>query len=121
MIWGYGIMGLILALLWWQNGSLKEDIKEQNALNKIAIEANERWEAEISKLNSEFAKGLETLSELKSKKEVERVYVKEVSSNTNSCIDAINAVYERLWHQSGDSNTSTSSSTKDTKAAISAK
>lgn len=121
MIWGYGIMGLILALLWWQNGSLKEDIKEQNALNKIAIEANERWEAEISKLNSEFAKGLETLSELKSKKEIERVYVKEVSNNTNSCIDAINGVYERLWHQRGDNNTSASSSAKDTKAAISAK
>lgn len=99
MIWGYGIMGLILALLWWQNDSLQDELKEQHTINKIAIEANERWESEISKLNSEFAKGLETLSELKSKKEVERVYVKEVSSNTNSCIDAINAVYERLWER----------------------
>lgn len=121
MIWGYGIMGLILALLWWQNDTLQDDIKEQNALNKIAIEANERWEAEVSKLNSEFAKGLETLSELKSKKEVERVYVKEVSNKTDSCIDAINAVYERLQHQRGDNNTSASPSTKDTKAAIPAK
>lgn len=99
MIWGYGIMGLILALLWWQNGSLKDELKEQHTINKMAINANERWEAEISKLNSEFAKGLETLSELKSKKEIERVYVKERSSNTNSCIDAINAVYERLWER----------------------
>lgn len=120
MIWGYGIMGLILALLWWQNDSLQDELKEQHTINKMAINANERWESEVSKLNSEFAKGLETLSELKSKKEVERVYVKEVSSNTNSCIDAINAVYERLWHQSGDNNTSASSNTKDTKAAISA-
>lgn len=99
MIWGYGIMGLILALLWWQNGSLKDELKEQHTINKMAINANERWEAEISKLNSEFAKGLETLSELKSKKEIERVYVKEVSNNTNSCIDAINGVYERLWER----------------------
>ncbi|WP_086240367.1 hypothetical protein [Campylobacter devanensis] len=99
MIWGYGIMGLILALLWWQNGSLQDELKEQHTINKMAINANERWEAEISKLNSEFAKGLETLSELKSKKEVERVYVKERSSNTNSCIDAINGVYERLWER----------------------
>ena len=99
MIWGYGIMGLILALLWWQNDSLQDELKEQHTINKMAINANERWEAEISKLNSEFAKGLETLSELKSKKEVERVYVKEVSSNTNSCIDAVNAVYERLWER----------------------
>ena len=120
MIWGYGIMGLILALLWWQNDSLKEEIKEQNALNKIAIEANERWESEVAKLNSEFAKGLEALSELKSKKEVERVYVKEVSNKTDSCIDAINAVFERL-QQNSDNNTSTSSSAKDTKAAISTK
>lgn len=121
MIWGYGIMGLILALLWWQNDSLQDELKEQHTINKMAIKANERWEAEISKLNSEFAKGLETLSELKSKKEVERVYVKERSSNTNSCIDAINAVFERLQQQSGDNNTSTSPSTKDTKAVISAK
>lgn len=99
MIWGYGIMGLILALLWWQNGSLQDELKEQHTINKMAINANERWEAEVSKLNSEFAKGLETLSELKSKKEVERVYVKERSSNTNSCIDAINGVYERLWER----------------------
>ena len=120
MIWGYGIMGLILALLWWQNGSLKEDIKEQNALNKIAIEANERWEAEISKLNSEFAKGLETLSELKSKKEVERVYVKERSSNTNSCIDAINGVYERLWERENNATTSNAKSSY-TNEPISAK
>ncbi|WP_086290853.1 hypothetical protein [Campylobacter devanensis] len=99
MIWGYGIMGLILALLWWQNDSLQDELKEQHTINKMAINANERWEAEISKLNSEFAKGLETLSELKSKKEIERVYVKEVSNNTNSCIDAVNAVYERLWER----------------------
>ncbi|WP_086241843.1 hypothetical protein [Campylobacter devanensis] len=120
MIWGYGIMGLILALLWWQNDSLKEDIKEQNALNKIAIEANERWEAEVSKLNSEFAKGLETLSELKSKKEVERVYVKEVSNNTNSCIDAVNAVYERLWERENNRTTSNAKSSY-TNEPISAK
>ena len=120
MIWGYGIMGLILALLWWQNGSLKEDIKEQNALNKIAIEANERWETEISKLNSEFAKGLETLSELKSKKEVERVYVKEVSNNTNSCIDAVNAVYQRLWERENNRTTSNAKSSY-TNEPISAK
>lgn len=117
----YGILALILGLLWWQNGSLQDELKEQHTINKMAINANERWEAEISKLNSEFAKGLETLSELKSKKEVERVYVKEVSSNTNSCIDAINGVYERLWHQSGDNNTSASSSVKDTNEPISAK
>lgn len=95
----YGILALILVLLWWQNGSLQDELKEQHTINKMAINANERWEAEISKLNSEFAKGLETLSELKSKKEVERVYVKEVSNNTNSCIDAINGVYERLWER----------------------
>lgn len=95
----YGILALILGLLWWQNGSLQDELKEQHTLNKIAIEANNKWEAEVSKLNSEFAKGLETLSELKSKKEVERVYVKEVSNNTNSCIDAINGVYERLWER----------------------
>lgn len=95
----YGILALILGLLWWQNGSLQDELKEQHTINKMAINANERWEAEISKLNSEFAKGLETLSELKSKKEVERVYVKEVSNNTNSCIDAINGVYERLWER----------------------
>lgn len=118
MIWAYGIMGLILALLWWQNDTLQDELKEQNTLNKIAIEVNDRWEAEVSKLNSEFAKGLEALSELKSKKEVERVYVKEVSSKTDSCIDAINAVYERLQYQRGDNNTSASSSAKDTKAAL---
>ena len=95
----YGILALILVVLWWQNGSLQDELKEQHTINKMAINANERWEAEISKLNSEFAKGLETLSELKSKKEVERVYVKERSSNTNSCIDAINGVYERLWER----------------------
>ncbi|WP_096013491.1 hypothetical protein [Campylobacter lanienae] len=92
----YGILALILGLLWWQNGSLQDELKEQHSINKMAINANERWEAEVSKLNSEFAKGLETLSELKSKKEVERVYVKEISNNTFSCIDAVNAVYERL-------------------------
>lgn len=95
----YGILALILGLLWWQNGSLQDELKEQHTLNKIAIEANNKWEAEISKLNSEFAKGLETLSELKSKKEIERVYVKEISNNTFSCIDAINGVYERLWER----------------------
>ncbi|WP_261517673.1 hypothetical protein [Campylobacter lanienae] len=110
MIWGYGIMGLILALLWWQNDSLQDELKEQHTINKMAINANERWEAEISKLNSEFAKGLETLSELKSKKEVERVYVKEVSNNTNSCIDAINAVYERLWERENNRTTSNTKS-----------
>lgn len=110
MIWGYGIMGLILALLWWQNGSLQDELKEQHTINKMAINANERWEAEISKLNSEFAKGLETLSELKSKKEIERVYVKEVSSNTNSCIDAINGVYERLWERENNRTTSNAKS-----------
>ncbi|WP_086288915.1 hypothetical protein [Campylobacter devanensis] len=120
MIWGYGIMGLILALLWWQNGSLQDELKEQHTINKMAINANERWEAEISKLNSEFAKGLETLSELKSKKEVERVYVKEVSNNTNSCIDAVNAVYERLWERENNRTTSNAKSSY-TKAAISAK
>lgn len=95
----YGILALILGLLWWQNGSLQDELKEQHTLNKMAIEANNKWEAEVSKLNSEFAKGLETLSELKSKKEVERVYVKEISNNTFSCIDAVNAVYERLWER----------------------
>ena len=120
MIWGYGIMGLILALLWWQNGSLQDEIKEQHALNKIAIEANDRWEAEVSKLNSEFAKGLETLSELKSKKEVERVYVKEVSSNTNSCIDAINGVYERLL-QRENNRTNKDAKSSYTNEPISAK
>ncbi|WP_086253644.1 hypothetical protein [Campylobacter sp. P091] len=120
MIWGYGIMGLILALLWWQNGSLQDELKEQHTINKMAINANERWEAEISKLNSEFAKGLETLSELKSKKEVERVYVKERSSNTNSCIDAINAVYERLWERENNRTTSNAKSSY-TNEPISAK
>lgn len=117
----YGILALILGLLWWQNGSLQDELKEQHSINLLVTKANEKWQDEIEKLNLEFSKGLESLSELKSKKEVERVYVKEVSSNTNSCIDAVNAVYERLWHQSGDNNTSTSSSVKDTKAAISAK
>ncbi|ARR00388.1 hypothetical protein [Campylobacter porcelli] len=120
MIWGYGIMGLILALLWWQNDSLQDELKEQHTINKMAINANERWEAEISKLNSEFAKGLETLSELKSKKEVERVYVKERSSNTNSCIDAINAVYERLWERENNRTTSNAKSSY-TNEPISAK
>ena len=106
----YGILALILGLLWWQNGSLQDELKEQHTINKMAINANERWEAEISKLNSEFAKGLETLSELKSKKEVERVYVKEVSSNTNSCIDAVNAVYERLWERENNRTTSNAKS-----------
>ncbi|WP_086282285.1 hypothetical protein [Campylobacter devanensis] len=117
----YGILALILGLLWWQNGSLKDELKEQHSINLLVTKANEKWQDEIEKLNLEFSKGLESLSELKSKKEVERVYVKEVSSNTNSCIDAINGVYERLWHQRGDNNTSASSSAKDTKAAISAK
>lgn len=120
MIWGYGIMGLIVALLWWQNDSLQDELKEQHTINKMAINANERWEAEISKLNSEFAKGLETLSELKSKKEVERVYVKERSSNTNSCIDAINAVYERLWERDNNRTTSNAKSSY-TNEPISAK
>ena len=120
MIWGYGIMGLILALLWWQNDTLQDELKEQHTINKIAINANERGEAEISKLNSEFAKGLETLSELKSKKEVERVYVKEVSSNTNSCIDAVNAVYERLWERENNRTTSNAKSSY-TNEPISAK
>ena len=120
MIWGYGIMGLILALLWWQNDTLQDELKEQHTINKIAINANERWEAEVSKLNSEFAKGLETLSELKSKKEVERVYVKEVSSNTNSCIDAVNAVYERLWERENNRTTSNAKSSY-TNEPISAK
>ena len=120
MIWGYGIMGLILALLWWQNDTLQDELKEQHTINKMAINANERWEAEISKLNSEFAKGLETLSELKSKKEVERVYVKEVSSNTNSCIDAVNAVYERLWERENNRTTSNAKSSY-TNEPISAK
>ena len=106
----YGILALILGLLWWQNGSLQDELKEQHTINKMAINANERWEAEVSKLNSEFAKGLETLSELKSKKEVERVYVKEVSSNTNSCIDAVNAVYERLWERENNRTTSNAKS-----------
>ena len=117
----YGILALILGLLWWQNGSLQDELKEQHSINLLATKANEKWQDEIEKLNLEFSKGLESLSELKSKKEIERVYVKEVSNNTFSCIDAVNAVYERLWHQSGDNNTSASSSTKDTKAAISAK
>ncbi|MDD5786290.1 hypothetical protein [Campylobacter lanienae] len=117
----YGILALILGLLWWQNGSLQDELKEQHSINLLVTKANERWQDEIEKLNLEFSKGLESLSELKSKKEIERVYVKEVSNNTNSCIDAVNAVYERLWHQSGDNNTSASSSAKDTKAAISAK
>ena len=116
----YGILALILGLLWWQNGSLQDELKEQHTINKMAINANERWEAEISKLNSEFAKGLETLSELKSKKEVERVYVKEVSSNTNSCIDAVNAVYERLWERENNRTTSNAKSSY-TNEPISAK
>lgn len=116
----YGILALILGLLWWQNGSLQDELKEQHTINKMAINANERWEAEISKLNSEFAKGLETLSELKSKKEVERVYVKEVSNNTNSCIDAINAVYERLWERENNRTTSNAKSSY-TNEPISAK
>ena len=114
----YGILALILGLLWWQNGSLQDELKEQHSINLLVTKANEKWQDEIEKLNLEFSKGLESLSELKSKKEIERVYVKEVSNNTNSCIDAVNAVYERLWHQSGDNNTSASSSAKDTKAAL---
>ncbi|WP_096027396.1 hypothetical protein [Campylobacter lanienae] len=95
----YGILALILGLLWWQNGSLQDELKEQHSINLLVTKANEKWQDEIEKLNSEFSKGLESLSELKSKKEIERVYVKEVSNNTFSCIDAINAVYERLWER----------------------
>ncbi|WP_096029687.1 hypothetical protein [Campylobacter lanienae] len=95
----YGILALILGLLWWQNGSLQDELKEQHSINLLVTKANEKWQDEIEKLNLEFSKGLESLSELKSKKEIERVYVKEVSNNTNSCIDAVNAVYERLWER----------------------
>lgn len=116
----YGILALILVVLWWQNGSLQDELKEQHTINKMAIEANNKWESEISKLNSEFAKGLETLSELKSKKEVERVYVKEVSNNTNSCIDAINGVYERLWERDNNRTTNNAKSSY-TNEPISAK
>ena len=95
----YGILALILGLLWWQNGNLQDELKEQHSINLLATKANKKWQDEIEKLNLEFSKGLESLSELKSKKEIERVYVKEISNNTNSCIDAINAVYERLWER----------------------
>ena len=114
----YGFLGLMLALLWWQNDTLQDELKEQHSINLLATKANKKWQDEIEKLNLEFSKGLESLSELKSKKEIERVYVKEVSNNTNSCIGAINAVYERLQYQRGDNNTSASPSTKDTKAAL---
>ena len=71
----YGFLGLMLALLWLQNDTLQDELKEQHELNKIAIEANNRWEAEVSKLNSEFAKGLQTLSELKQERQKEIKYV----------------------------------------------
>lgn len=95
----YGFLGLMLALLWLQNDTLQDELKEQHSINLLATKANKKWQDEIEKLNLEFSKGLESLSELKSKKEIERVYVKEISNNTNSCIDAVNAVYERLWER----------------------
>ena len=105
----YGILALILGLLWWQNGSLQDELKEQHSINKMAINANERWEAEISKLNSEFAKGLETLSELKQERQKEIKYVTKVKdsilqNNNSSCIDAVNSVYARLFEQRNDNN-----------------
>ena len=54
------------------------------------------------------------------KKEIERVYVKEVSNNTNSCIDAVNAVYERLWERENNATTSNAKSSY-TNEPISAK
>lgn len=106
----YGILALILGLLWWQNGSLQDELKEQHSINLLVTKANEKWQDEIEKLNLEFSKGLESLSELKSKKEIERVYVKEISNNTNSCIDAVNAVYERLWERENNRTTSNAKS-----------
>ena len=106
----YGILALILGLLWWQNGSLQDELKEQHSINLLVTKANEKWQDEIEKLNLEFSKGLESLSELKSKKEIERVYVKEVSNNTNSCIDAVNAVYERLWERENNRTASNAKS-----------
>lgn len=105
----YGILALILGLLWWQNGSLQDELKEQHALNKMAIEANNRWESEVSKLNSEFAKGLETLSELKQERQKEIKYVTKVKesiiqNNNSSCIDAVNSIYARLLKQRNDNN-----------------
>lgn len=107
----YGFLGLMLALLWLQNDTLQDELKEQHELNKIAIEANNRWESEVSKLNSEFAKGLETLSELKQERQKEIKYVTKVKesithNNDSSCIDAVNSVYARLLEQRNDNNSS---------------
>lgn len=105
----YGFLGLMLALLWLQNDTLQDELKEQHTLNKIAIEANNRWESEVSKLNSEFAKGLQTLSELKQERQKEVKYVTKVKesiihNNDSSCIDAVNSVYARLLEQRNDNN-----------------
>ncbi|MDL0105223.1 hypothetical protein [Campylobacter vicugnae] len=105
----YGFLGLMLALLWLQNDTLQDELKEQHELNKIAIEANNRWESEVSKLNSEFAKGLQTLSELKQERQKEIKYVTKVKesiihNNDSSCIDAVNSVYARLLEQRNDNN-----------------
>ena len=116
----YGILALILGLLWWQNGNLQDELKEQHSINLLVTKANERWQDEIEKLNLEFSKGLESLSELKSKKEIERVYVKEVSNNTFSCIDAVNAVYQRLWERENN-RTASNAKSSYTNEPISAK
>lgn len=105
----YGFLGLMLAILWLQNDTLQDELKEQHTLNKIAIEANNRWESEVSKLNSEFAKGLQTLSELKQERQKEIKYVTKVKesiihNNDSSCIDAVNSVYARLLEQRNDNN-----------------
>ena len=49
----YGILALILGLLWWQNGSLQDELKEQHSINLLVTKANERWQDEIEKLNLE--------------------------------------------------------------------
>ena len=50
----YGILAVILGLLWWQNGSLQDELKEQHSINLLVTKANERWQDEIEKLNLEF-------------------------------------------------------------------
>ena len=101
------VVGTLGAIFWSMNSQLErmQDslVKANTDLNTV-VSLNKQYENALVNLTKEINGTMSTLSELKTKREVEHHYVREVQQkiiveNNTTCVDAVNAIFERLFKQ----------------------
>lgn len=101
------VVGTLGVIFWSMNSQLErmqESLVKANTDLNTVVSLNKQYENALVNLTKEINGTMSTLSELKTKKEVEHHYVKEVQQkiiveNNTTCVDAVNAIFERLFKQ----------------------